>query len=74
MTTLVKGQRYTAIRTGRKNGLRMDRVITFTASRDQEPEPFIRNRTSPDQDRIFVRGFAGSVPELVVAGSIRPAN
>lgn len=73
MDTLTAGQTYTARTTARNAaGVRIYRDITFTASRDQAIEPFIRNReTTVDQDRVFRadRRF-GSSPLLVVAGSI----
>jgi hypothetical protein len=49
--------------------------VTFTASRDQETETFIRDReTTPDQDRVFVTRPRGSAPMLVVAGSVHAAE
>lgn len=76
MLTLTKGQTYTARTTARNAaGVRIYRDVTFTASRDQAPEPFIRDREGTvDQDRVFRsdRKF-GSTPMLVVAGSVTPA-
>ncbi len=74
--TLDKGQKYTGVTTGKRRGERFYTEVTFIASRDQEVEPFIRDRVStPDQDRVF-REYEdfGSVPMLVVAGSIRSAS
>ncbi|EQM83384.1 hypothetical protein [Microbacterium maritypicum] len=73
MSALIKGRRYVGATTGTRDGERFYRDVEFTASRDQEVEPFIRDRTStPDQDRVF-REYDnfGSVPMLVVAGSLR---
>ncbi|KQQ65731.1 hypothetical protein [Microbacterium sp. Leaf320] len=73
MSALVKGRRYVGTTTGTRNGERIYRDVVFTASRDQEVEPFIRDRAStPDQDRVF-REYDkfGSVPMLVVAGTVR---
>ena len=74
MDTLTKGQTYTARTTGTLDGVRIYHDITFTAAREGI-EPFVRDREgTPDQDRIFhtYKDF-GSVPALVVAGSIRHA-
>ena len=77
MRTLIKGQTYTAQTTARNAaGVRIYRDITFTASRDQDVEGFIRDREGTvDQDRVF-RSDArfGSTPLLVVAGSITPVG
>ena len=73
MSALIKGRRYVGTTTSTRNGERSYRDVEFTASRDQEVEPFIRDRAStPDQDRVF-REYEkfGSVPMLVVAGSLR---
>lgn len=73
MTALLGGRRYVGSTTSTLNGERFYRDVAFTASRDQEIEPFIRDRAStPDQDRVFreYENF-GSVPMLVVAGSVR---
>lgn len=73
MSALIKGRRYVGTTTGTLDGERFYRDVEFTASRDQELEPFIRDRVStPDQDRVFreYENF-GSVPMLVVAGSLR---
>lgn len=73
IATLTKGQTYTATTTARNAGIRIYHDITFTASRDQTVEPFIRDREStPDQDRVFKEyNDFGSVPVLVVTGSIK---
>lgn len=72
--TLAKGKSYTATTTGTLRGERIYHDVTFVASHDQVVEPFIRGEsTTIDQDRIFhVQLPHGSVPMLVVAGSIRP--
>lgn len=73
-TALNKGQTYVGAVTGMLNGKRVSRDVTFTAARDQDPEPFIRDREStPDQDRVFVVHSHGSAPQLFVTGSIREA-
>lgn len=70
---LIKGRQYVGAVTGMLRGERVSRDITFTAARDQDPEPFIRDREdTPDQDRVFVVHPHGSAPHLFVAGSIRP--
>lgn len=78
ITNLIKGKVYTASTTYRNaTGMRKYREVTFAASRDQEVEPFIRDRESTvDQDRVFrAEGMYGeSGPLLVVAGSIEEAN
>lgn len=72
---LVKGSLYVGTTTGMLNGVRVYRDVDFIASRDQEPEAFVRGRvTTPDQDRVFVVHPHGSVPALYVAGSIRPLH
>lgn len=76
MATLTKGTRYVGTVTGTLRGERVYRDVEFTASRDQEPEPFVRRgegSTTPDQDRVFVVHPHGSAPALYVAGSIREA-
>ena len=74
-THLTKGQTYRARTTGVLDGSRVYREVTFTASRDQAVEPFIRDREgTPDQDRVFrTYDNFGSVPVLVVTGSIESA-
>lgn len=69
---LTKGEAYTAWTTFTNNGVRGFREITFTASRDQDVETFIRGEDRIPQDRVFRdrQGF-GSMPELVVTGSIK---
>lgn len=80
ITTLRKGQRYSATRTGKnRHGERFYRTFTFVAAHDQEVEPFIRREDSVDQDRVFVEqatrfGTVQSVPDLVVTGSIEVAE
>lgn len=71
---LIKGRQYVGAVTGMRNGERVSHDVTFMAARDQAPEPFVRGREgTPDQDRVFVVHSHGSVPQLFVAGSIRPA-
>ncbi len=73
MVGLIKGRQYVGAVTGMLRGERVTRDVTFTAARDQDPEPFIRDREdTPDQDRVFVVHPHGSAPHLFVAGSIRP--
>lgn len=67
---LTEGQTYTATRSYTINGVRHERAVTFVAARTQEPEPFIRTATAPDQDRVFVQGPHGATPDLFLAGSI----
>jgi hypothetical protein len=68
---LITGEMYTGTVTGKVGGERVFKTLTFIAARDQEPEPFIRNReTTPDQDRVFVQHPHGSAPALFIAGSI----
>lgn len=72
VTTLRAGVRYRVTTTAKLRGERITREIIFTASRDHEPEPLVRNSaTTPDQDRVYVLTSRGSCPMLVVAGSIR---
>lgn len=71
---LIKGRQYVGAVSRIYGGQRVSRDVTFTAARDQDPEPFIRDREdAPDQDRVFVVHSHGSVPGLFVTGSIRPA-
>jgi sensor domain CHASE-containing protein len=75
MSALRKGVRYVGTTTGVLRGQRIYHDVTFTASRDQETETFIRDReTTPDQDRVFVTRPRGSAPMLVVAGSVHAAE
>lgn len=76
---LVAGHRYVGTVTGVLNGKRVYREVGFTAARNAEPEPFIRDReTTPDQDRVFVvshpRHPDKHEPRLYVTGSIRSFN
>ncbi|MEU9805458.1 hypothetical protein [Mycobacterium sp. NPDC050853] len=79
ITKLTKGQKFTAAVTGiDRYGVRLFRLQTFTASRDQDVEPFHTptTRTGIPQDRVFVEhqcvsGTEPNVPALVVTGSIR---
>lgn len=74
-TRLTKGGEYTGVVTGMLRGRRVEHMVSFTASRDQELEPFVRGRANtPDQDRVFVVHPHGSAPMLFVAGTIRPAE
>ena len=69
---LTKGEAYTAWTTFKRDGVRGFREITFTASRDQDVEEFIRGEDRMPQDRVFrIQRGIGSSPLLVVAGSIR---
>lgn len=75
ITKLTKGEKYTAWTTFTKDGIRGFRVISFTASRDQEVENFIRAEERIPQDRVFrTNGKFGSTPALVVSGSIKEAR
>jgi hypothetical protein len=71
---LIRGRRYTAITTGKLNGKRVFREVTFVAAVTGEPEAFGRGSAStPDQDRVFVQRGSSSYPALFVTGSIREA-
>lgn len=73
LRSLTQGETYVGTTTCVRRGARVERDVTFVASRDQDIEPFIRDRDgSPDQDRVFVVHSHGSVPQLFVTGSIRP--
>lgn len=73
LRSLTRGETYIGITTGVLRGVRVEKDLTFIASRDQDIEPFVRDREgSPDQDRVFVVHSHGSVPQLFVTGSIRP--
>ena len=75
VSALLKGRRYVGTATATNGGVRIFRDVEFVASRDQDPEGFIRGREeTPGQDRVFVQHPRfGSWPCLVVAGSIREA-
>ncbi|AHL18560.1 hypothetical protein ISF9_090 [Microbacterium phage vB_MoxS-ISF9] len=70
---LTKGRAYTCWTTFTNDGVRGFREVTFVASRDQEVEKFTpRGGDRIPQDRVFhTHSNFGSVPILVVAGSIR---
>ena len=70
---LTKGKAYTCWTTFTNDGVRGFREVAFVASRNQEVEKFtLRGGDRIPQDRVFrTRNDFGSVPLLVVAGSIR---
>ena len=83
---LRQGQRFTAQTTAKVRGQRIYRTQVFTASRDQDVEPFDNHDPdnhdpddiAPPQDRVFVEQASSidptvvvSAPELVVWGTIR---
>lgn len=72
---LKKGREYVGVVTGMLRGRRVEHTVSFTASRDQDLEPFVRGRANtPDQDRVFVVHPHGSAPMLFVSGTIRSAE
>lgn len=73
VSKLTGGQRFSAVTTGTKNGERLFTQREFVASRDQEVEQFFIPASGDRlaQDRVFVEHPHGSVPALVVSGSVK---
>jgi hypothetical protein len=74
MDKLIKGKRYTGVKTSTLHRERVDNVIEFVAAEESVEQNFIGG--SIPQVRVFVErpGYIGSKPLLLISGSIQEVD
>jgi hypothetical protein len=70
------GQKCTVSVFGRRNGryVTTERTVTFARAYAEEVEFIPASGARPAQSRIFVKHPHGSIPMLIVKGSMQPAS